>query len=183
MLHLITGGSASGKSLFGEQAALSTGAGRRYYIATMEPWGREGRERVSRHRIQREGKGFHTIEAYHDLETVFLEPGEREDTVILLECMSNLVANEQFGTGGGDEEILERIFRGIRHLQDQGKYLIVITNEVFSDGSLYERETLRYLTLLGQVNRKLALRADQVTEVVYGIGVRIKGKEDGYGGQ
>ncbi|MCI8661329.1 MAG: bifunctional adenosylcobinamide kinase/adenosylcobinamide-phosphate guanylyltransferase [Lachnospiraceae bacterium] len=183
MLHLITGGSASGKSRFGEQAALDTGAGCRYYIATMEPWGREGRERVSRHRRQREGKGFHTIEAYHNLETVFLESGNREDRVILLECMSNLVANEQFGTGGSDEEILGRIFGGVRHLQDQGKDLIIITNEVFSDGSLYERETLRYLKLLGQANRKLALWADQVTEVIYGIGVGIKGKEEDYGKQ
>ena len=130
-----------------------------------------------------DGKGFHTIEAYHNLETVFLESGNREDRVILLECMSNLVANEQFGTGGSDEEILGRIFGGVRHLQDQGKDLIIITNEVFSDGSLYERETLRYLKLLGQANRKLALWADQVTEVIYGIGVGIKGKEEDYGKQ
>lgn len=180
MLHLITGGSASGKSLFGEQEAVKTGADFRYYLATMKPWGREGRERVFRHRKQREGKKFRTIEAYQDLETVFLDTKNRDNTVILLECMSNLVANEQFGTGGRDEEILERILKGIAHLEDCGKYLIVITNEVFSDGILYERETMRYLKLLGQANRMLAARADRVTQVVYGIGIPIKEKEFGY---
>ena len=187
MLHLITGGSASGKSLFGEQAALSTGAGRRYYIATMEPWGREGRERVSRHRIQREGKGFHTIEAYHDLETVFLEPGEREDTVILLECMSNLAANELFGTAeemetsapGSSERRAEaaflRIQKGILHLKDQCDLLVVVTNEIFSDGIVYGPEIQAYIRLLGRIDAWMAGQADQVTEVVYGIPLHLKG--------
>lgn len=176
MLHLITGGSASGKSAFGEQAALETGAGCRYYVATMHPWGEESRERISRHQRQRAGKGFCTIEAYRDLDKISVEPGAWEDTVFLLECMSNLVANEQFEAGGEDSQILERILRGIAYLQTRGKYVIVITNEVFSDGGGYGENTMRYVRLLGQVNRRLAFMADQVTEVVYGIGVPLKEK-------
>ena len=174
MLHLIIGGSASGKSAFGEQAALDTWAETRYYLAAMHPWGKEGKERVIRHRKQRSGKGFYTIEAYHHLEKVLLGAGEKEGRVVLLECMSNLVANEQFEAGGSDKEILQRVKRGIRHLQTCAEYVIVITNEVFSDGNVYEEQTRRYLALLGQVNQDLACMADQVTEVVYGIGVPVK---------
>lgn len=174
MLHLITGGSASGKSAFGEKAALDTGAGIRYYLATMHPWGREGEERVIRHQRQRAGKGFHTIEAWHHLEHVFLKPGETGQRVILLECMSNLVANEQFEAGGTDKEILQRVKKGILHLQECAEYVIVITNEVFSDGNRYEGQTRRYLDLLGQANQEVAHMADLVTEVVYGIGVPVK---------
>ena len=64
MLHLITGGSASGKSAFGEKAALDTGAGTRYYLATMHPWGKEGMERVSRHQRQRDGTGFRSLASF-----------------------------------------------------------------------------------------------------------------------
>lgn len=173
-MHLIMGGSASGKSAFGEQAALETGAQTRYYLATMHPWGKEGKERVIRHRKQRAGKGFHTIEVYHHLENVLLRSGEKEGRVVLLECMSNLVANEQFEIGGTDKEILQRVQKGIRHLQSCAEYMIVITNEVFSDGNRYDEQTRRYLALLGQVNQDLASMADQVTEVVYGIGVPVK---------
>lgn len=181
MLHLITGGSASGKSVWGEQEALKTGAKYRFYLATMRPWGEEGKERVRRHQKQRAGKGFCTIEAYDHLENVSLEeePGReegirKEDRVLLLECMSNLVANEQFGEGGTDEEILERVERGIRHLQACAGHVIVITNEVFSDGTVYEEQTMRYLGLMGKANRMLAEMADRVTEVIYGIGAEVK---------
>lgn len=186
MIHLITGGSASGKSVYGEKMAVEAKVRYRYYLATMRPWGEEGKARVARHRQQRLGKGFHTIEVYRNLETVALpkrpvkekeavsEAGLWKNTVILLECMSNLVANELFEEGGTDEEILGRIQRGIWHLQDCAAIVIIITNEVFSDGCFYEAETMRYIRLLGQINRELAAMADQVTEVVYGIALSIK---------
>ncbi len=174
MLHLITGGSASGKSLYGERMAVETQKAFRYYLATMRPWGEEGRKRVLRHQEQRAGKGFETMEAYHCLEMRALQTKSRADTVILLECMSNLVANELFEAGGSDEEIARRIQEGIRYLQRCAEIVIVVTNEVFSDGAEYEAETMRYIRLLGQVNQRLASMADQVTEVVYGIAVRIK---------
>lgn len=179
MLHLIIGGSASGKSFIGEKYAARAGAEHLYYLATMHPRGEEGKERVRRHRKQREGKGFLTIEAWHHLENVCPKSGMRKNTAILLECMSNLVANEQFEAGGTDEEILDRIVRGIQNLQARAENVIVITNDIFSDGEAYEAETMRYLDLLGRVNQMLAVRADRVTEVVYGIEIPVKtGNED-----
>lgn len=185
MIHLVTGGSASGKSACAESLTVQTKAARRYYVATMQPWGEEGRRRVEKHRNMRRDKQFVTVECYTDLEHLMLpncigagswkeSPEKRKDTAILLECISNLVANEQFETGGGDEEIRARIENGIRHLQKQAEHLIIVTNEVFSDGCIYDADTMRYINLLGRVNAQLAAMADQVTEVIYGIPVPVR---------
>lgn len=173
MIHLITGGSASGKSAYAEAQAVEAGEVR-YYIATMRPYGAEGERRVAKHRSMRAGKGFSTVECYTDL--AGLRFGEEDETrrVILLECMSNLTANELFDVGGSDEEICRRILAGIRHLQNHAKHLIIVTNEVFSDGLAYDPETIRYIRLLGRINRLLAECAGQVTEVVCGIPVEQK---------
>lgn len=186
MIHLITGGSGSGKSALAE--ALAVKAGReRFYIATMEPLGEEGMERVRKHRAMRAGKGFVTIECYGDLGQVHLPeaagvPGTRcvrpagpHCRVILLECMSNVVANELFGTGGSDQALIRRIGQGVCCLEKQAQHLVIVTGNVFADGQDYDPETVRYMELLARVNRMLAERADQVTEVVYGIPVSIKG--------
>lgn len=180
MIHLVTGGSASGKSAYAENLAVNGGSGVRYYVATMRPWGEEGRQRVEKHRKMRREKQFVTVECYTDLGHLSLPgsacgPKEADcNCTVLLECVSNLVANEQFETGGSDEEICARIENGIRHLQKQAGNLIIVTNEVFSDSCRYESETVRYIGLMGQVNAGLAAMADQVTEVVFGIPVPIK---------
>lgn len=53
----------------------------------------------------------------------------------------------------------------------------MITNEVGSDGEMYEKETLEYIRLLGLVNCRLAKMASEVVEVVYGIPIMKKGAE------
>ena len=58
MLHLITGGSGSGKSGYAERQVQMAGPGRRIYIATMIPYGEDGRQRVERHRKLRWEKNF-----------------------------------------------------------------------------------------------------------------------------
>lgn len=174
MMHLITGASASGKSAYAEQALSRSASTEKYYIATMRPWGAEGTARVKKHRAMRDGKGFQTIEAFHTLETLKL-PARGS---LMLECMSNLLANEQFELGGTDGEILARIQRGIQNLMAQTEDLILVTNEIFSDGCPYDADTVRYIRLLGDLNIWLARQADAVTEVVYGIPIRRKGEEN-----
>ncbi len=185
MMYLVTGGSASGKSVYAENQAAAlaeSSKGTLIYIATMEPWGTEGQERVKKHQKQRQGKGFLTIERYRELSGLALESGkDGKKPVVLLECISNLTANELFEGGGADREVLSRITEGIRCLQKQTEHLIIVTNEVFSDGNDYPEETRRYLGLLGQVNQWLAEQADQVTEVVFGIPVPVKAKGEEMG--
>ena len=172
MMHLVTGASASGKSAYAEDLLVRAKSAEKYYIATMRPWGAEGAARVKKHRAMREGKGFQTIEAFHTLETLKLP----QNGSLMLECMSNLLANEQFELGGTDEEILARIRQGIQNLKKETDDLIIVTNEIFSDGCRYDADTIRYIRLLGNLNIWLAEEADFVTEVVYGIPIRQKGE-------
>ena len=100
--------------------------------------------------------------------------------VALLECMSNLVANEMFPETAGDEinvNCVENIIRQIRHLRDQTGHLVIVTNQIFEDGIIYEPETMDYIRNLGQINQLLAEMADSVIEVVAGIPIFIKGEK------
>ena len=125
---LITGGSGSGKSAYGEKRILEAGEMTRYYIATMEVFGEEGRKKVERHKKLRQGKGFITIESpkgcgpgksvgddlcrpsrQSEWRLKLENPEKMEKTghrkrAVLLECVSNLTANEMFGSSYGDRD-------------------------------------------------------------------------------
>lgn len=167
MMILVTGGSGSGKSAYAEDCVLMLSEKPRTYIATMIPYDEEGKKRVQRHRNMRAGKGFDTVECYTDLKNLKLENGG----TVLLECMSNLVANEMFSEGGAGKDTVPEVLKGIETLRNQADHLVVVTNEIFSDGAVYDGDMLLYEEYLGRINQAMAAMADQVTEVVYGIPV------------
>jgi len=170
MLTLIIGGAGSGKSLFAE-ALLQKCAGPRLYIATMQPLDAESRRRIARHRLQREGKGFLSLECYTGLK------GAAEKLPfyggILLECAGNLLANELFSPEGGGAPAVRE---GIQALRQRCFELIVVTNEVFSGGTDYEGDTLHWLWELAMLNRALAGEAERVVEVICGCPNVLKGQ-------
>ncbi len=140
------------------------------YIATMQPWDEECLKRIEKHRKARAGKGFFTIERYLNLAGLILPKKSR----LLLECLSNLMANELYAPEGGGREAL---LRGTDALLAQCEELVIVTNEVFSGGSKYEGDSLNYLRELAAVNRILAQKADRVIEVVCGCPNILKGEE------
>ena len=167
MLTIVTGGSGSGKSAFAEDKVLAFGEAQRVYIATMHPFDEESHKRIERHRKMRAGKGFETVECYTGLKDVKLPSG----CVVLLECMSNLVANEMFEEQGAHEQTVKDIISGIDELVRQAANVVIVTNEIFSDAVVFDKEMASYLEYLGKINQAVALRADEVVEVVYGIPV------------
>lgn len=171
MIVLVTGGSGSGKSAFAEDKVLSFGEARRIYIATMYPFDMESKKRVHRHRNMRAGKGFETVECYTNLKDLLLP----KDSVVLLECMSNLVANEMFQKDGAKERTVEEILEGIREIAGYVRHLVIVTNEIFSEAEFYDGETETYRKYLGEINGSLGEMADEVYEVVYGIPLCVKG--------
>lgn len=232
MIHLVTGGSGSGKSAYAEKLVTAQYKGdSKYYIATMQVYDEEGKARIERHRQMRSGKGFTTIEQPACIEEALTKIDKWEEKqcvavqeekegkqhiavqeekegkqhiavqkekegkqcvaeqkekqcVALVECMSNLAANEIFQ----EEEIrpyaaVERILKGIKTLSKHLHGLVIVTNNVFEDGIEYDAGTQEYLKALGQINEGLASMADTVTEVVVGIPVPLKGcpakKDDG----
>ena len=179
MLTVIAGVSASGKSEYAERRALELSGGRKlYYVATMQPSGEEGRQRIARHRRLRGGKGFTTIECYRDIERVLDRIGADVcgEATILMECMSNLLANEMFSPAAeGSGDAAEKILTGITYLSGRCRHLVVVTNEVCSDGIVYDRGTEVYIKLLGTINQKLTEMADEAVEVVYSVPLFLKG--------
>ena len=168
MLTLVIGGAGSGKSAFAE-AHVCRLPGKKIYLATMLRRGEEAQARIQKHRLQRAGRGFETLERGLDLEHASLPPGAD----ILLEDLSNLLANELFEPDGGG---IEAVRRGLRHLLESCGSLTVVTNEVFSGGEEYDEGSLRYLRDLAELNRELAARADLVTEIVCGLPNVLKGE-------
>lgn len=170
MLILVSGGSASGKSEFAEGLVTASGLETRAYLATMQVWDAESERRVERHRRMRAGKGFATVECTVNLAGAVLPAG----CAALLEDLSNLTANEFFGPQGR-EEAFGRVLSGVERAAEQATLLVVVTNELFSDGMDYDPETLAYLDVLARLNRAVARRADRVYEVVCGIPIAWKG--------
>ena len=164
MLTLVTGGSGSGKSAFAEDRVLSFGDAQRIYIATMHPFDEESHKRIERHQKMRAGKGFETVECLKDVK---LPAG----CVVLLECMSNLVANEMFEEQGAHDRTVSEVTKGIENLLEQAAHVVIVTNEIFSDAVVFDGDMDSYLEYLGKINQTAAQRADEVVEVVYGIPV------------
>ena len=182
MIKVVTGAGASGKSSFAESLLEQSEAKRKIYAATMIVWDDECRARVKKHRQMREKKGFETAERPVDLGELFVP----EDGAVLVECMSNLAANEMYREDVGMESCAElraaqageRILRGLRLLAEAARDLVVVTNEVFGDIKLTEEETAAYQRLMGRLNRELFSMAGEVWEVVCGIPVQLKGKKE-----
>lgn len=175
MLHLVTGGSGSGKSAYAEdiimKLAKESPSSELIYVATMIPYGDETLKKIEVHKKMRAGKGFTSIECFGGLHRLRWE----KDNIILLECMSNLLADEMYEIKSQDP--VQEIIKGIEKIIHEAKHLVIVTNEVFSDGIDYDEESVRYIRYLGEINQKMAAMADRVTEVVYGIPVSLKGGE------
>ena len=172
MVILVIGGSGSGKSEYAENRCMQLEENQKLYIATMEAYDEESRARVARHRRQRMGKGFDTLECYTHLEDAEIPEGK----TVLLECVSNLTANEMFSRQGRKEDTADVILAGIKRLVREAGRVIIVTNQAFSDGIAYSPETERYLRMLAWVNSSIARLADEVVEVVHGIPVFLKRK-------
>ena len=111
---------------------------------------------------------------------------------MLVECMSNLAANEMYREDVGMESCAElraaqageRILRGIRLLAEAARDLVVVTNEVFGDIRITEGEARgRPQRLMGRLNRELFSMAGEVWEVVCGDPVQLKGRGADRGGR
>ena len=170
MTVLVSGGASCGKSEYAESRIVSAGGERRIYIATMQVWDDEGRRKAEKHRRMRAGKGFETLERAAALTGEDIPEGAD----VLLECLANLTANECFG-GEGADGCAQRIARSVAEIAAKARLLVVVTNEVFSDGCEYPAETMDYIRELGEANRLVAALADEVVEVVCGIPVFHRG--------
>lgn len=176
MTVFVTGGSGSGKSLLAEQISFQLKREPFYYLATMQMWDAECEARIVRHQKQRAGKGFQTVETPDHLAeaALNLETGG----AALLDCISNLTANEQFGTHASDPA--QTVIDGVLAVQKRLTNLVIVTNEVCSDVIPEDPAMQAYLQYMGRINCALAKMADVVVEVCSGVPILWKGEKQYY---
>lgn len=170
------GNAASEEPRSGKKAAGNLSCPHRlWYTATMhyDPADQEIAERIKKHRLQRAGKGFETIEIEREIsqlaETV--KPGD----TVLLEDLSNLLANELFpweGEAAAQGEICGRIVQPLLEMNRQGTGIVVVGNRISEDvHGEYDTGTEMFCNCFQRLQRELGAAADAVVEVVCGIPV------------
>ena len=165
-MTVVIGTPSSGKSERAEQIVLdNSDPDDRIYLATMVPYGEEGKQRVARHRRMREGKGFVTIEKPRDIGEIRGTEGK----TVLLECLSNLAANELFETDAAcrdmrEAEVAAHIAEEVRAVRNKAGRLVVVTNE-FEESDDYDDETGIYISVMNRINDLVMDMADDVVDL------------------
>ena len=168
MICLIIGTNSSGKSLKAEKIACLSEAEKRYYLATMLIYDEDGRKRVEKHRKQRDGKGFETLEIPFAIDNALDMIKDKENSVVLLECISNLVGNEMYENPNRSELcklnpnlFADQVASDVRKLAECVKDTIIVTNEFDADKNSDEMTRL-YIQLCSMVNDRIKAFADKV---------------------
>ncbi|MDR1753421.1 MAG: bifunctional adenosylcobinamide kinase/adenosylcobinamide-phosphate guanylyltransferase [Eubacterium sp.] len=170
MIITVYGGSANGKSEYAEDLASSLSENP-IYIATMLPGGTEAAERIEKHNRQRHGKNFIIKEHFLGLKSIRLPFG----CTVLLECVSNLLANEMFTESGAESKSIIAVMDGIKRIIKISRHLIIVSNNVFEDGQKYDEATNKYISNLAKINEELMKISDVFIEIVCGLPVFFKG--------
>lgn len=177
MKCLVLGQSGSGKSQLAEQAADHIG-GVWIYAATMIISDQETEKKAVKHQKRRNPKIFHTIETPASImKTLNTSLGPRlTQGNLLIECLSNLLANEMFAKGAA-YDIEVGIFQEIIQLSEIVSNLIIVSNDIFCDSTCYDSWSEDYVKKLAWLNINLAQISDIVVEAVCNIPVFHKGGE------
>lgn len=145
-IQLILGPNNSGKSLYAENLAVENADSPLFYLATMIPQTDENHRRIEKHKKQRFGKGFETIEEPWNIHELSIP----SDAVVLLEDASNLLANGIFLHQADATQCFQRILTLAEHC----KKLIIVSIGGLSTGN-YDAETDYYINQLNLLNEKL----------------------------
>ncbi|MDR0309111.1 MAG: bifunctional adenosylcobinamide kinase/adenosylcobinamide-phosphate guanylyltransferase [Coriobacteriales bacterium] len=181
MRYLLTGGSACGKSSYAEKLA-ATLCSPRYLVFTLRPVNELDSGRLDMQRKTCADKGFQSIECYTDIGSLqLLERG-----TVIVDCLCNLSANELFdpahtlrmqaSSSARVAEVAGKILEGLEALERQSEHIIIVTNDVGSDGAKYDDSVLDYIRVLGTLNTVLAARYENVFEFCCGIPMVLKGE-------
>ena len=162
MLTLVIGENNSGKSRWAEQYAAANREGRLVYLPTMIAADEPSLERIARHRRQRRGLGFITLELPLNLCQAEIEP----DDTVLVEDISNLLANQLFAhqTAANTPAVPAQL----QNLCGRCGQVIAVTIGGLQPSREYDAATNAYIAALNQLNAELADCAELVVEMAAG---------------
>ena len=172
MSTFISGGCKNGKSFYAQRIAKAMGTPL-YYVATMIPHDAEDDARVVRHRAERAGWGFETLECGRDI----LSCLDRADPAgaFLLDSVTALLSNEMFTPSGMDPDAPEKVARELTEFVRRAPRSVLVSDYIYSDANRYDDWTEAYRRGLARVDRALAAACDDVLEVVHGQVIVHKG--------
>lgn len=193
MVFFITGGNDNGKSEYAEDLVIKLSPGgrsagyTRIYLATMGARDEESLKRIKKHIFRRKDMEYITIEKSFDvggidITNIDIANGSvknvNEDKggkrILLIEDIPNLLAGEMFKGTSFYPDVADKITADIMKLISACEHTVIVTNEVFSDGMIYDEYTTTYLREFGTINRRLAGYSDKVVELVCGIPCIVK---------
>lgn len=179
MIVFICGGSKSGKSHLAQDIAKALCRDNPlYYIATMVPSDNEDKEKIRLHIEDRADMGFETVECGRNISSVT----EKTDIsgTFLLDSVTALLANEMysdFENVGADINAADRCINDIRKLAETVKNTVIVSDYIFSDAESYDKSTQFFCKALAEIGNSIAVYADIVMEMNYGIPTIHKGKQ------
>ena len=173
MSTYISGGCKNGKSWYAQRVAKAGGAPL-YYVATMVPVDEEDRRRIARHRRERAGWGFETLECGRDILHCLKEADPRGS--FLVDSVTALLANEMFREGRVCEDAFLKVAEDLTAFVRRAPHTVLVSDYLFSDAALYDETTEKYRRGLAHVDRALARCCDNLLEVVSGQVIVHKGE-------
>ena len=170
MTIFLSGGAKNGKSTLAQELAVKlSGAGKRYYVATMIPTDEEDLARIRRHIADRDGLGFETIECSKNMLSC-LDTADRDGT-FLVDSATALLQNAMFPA----EKNWQLDLDGANRCADEliafvktVKNAVVVSDFIYSDAQRYDETTELYRKCLAAIDRRLAAACDVVAEVAAG---------------
>ena len=171
----LAGGSKSGKSMLAQRIARAMQPGRpHYYLATMIPHDAEDDARITRHRAERAGWGFETVECGVNI-LAALEKADPQG-VFLLDSVTALLSNEMFRADGTmDEAARARLARELTDFAEKTGNCVFVCDNIFADAGAYGDWTERYRQALGKIGAALCRVCEAAGEVCCGVPVWHKG--------
>lgn len=173
----ISGGCKNGKSYYAQNLAKLQASGKRplYYIATMRPADEEDHARVRKHRKERDGWGFTTIEQSGDMSTLQADFSGS----FLFDSVTALLSNEMFQADGTvDRTAYLRIAEELVQLAEKSENIVFVSDYIYSDAMKYDELSELYRKGLAWIDRALAQKCELVIEVAYGNIQVLKGSSE-----
>ncbi len=163
----VLGGARSGKSRYA-QARAEAIEGCHIFIATAHAYDAEMRDRIARHRADRDAR-WHSVDAPHALpEAIAVHSGI--NAVLLVDCLTLWTSNLLLADADFDEA-RQSLCAAIANFDG---HLILVSNEVgfgiVPDNALARR----FRDEAGRINQAVAAIAGEVTLVVAGLPLRLK---------
>ncbi|MBR1657095.1 MAG: bifunctional adenosylcobinamide kinase/adenosylcobinamide-phosphate guanylyltransferase [Synergistaceae bacterium] len=176
MLILIAGGARSGKSSYAESRLSELSGYPKIYMAVSKIYDDEMRERVKIHQAMRKGKGFLTLERTQDLGNAEIPFGSD----IMIESLTVWAANEMFTDEGvnASDSVVSKILLDLGKLLLRAGNVVIVTDDIFSDGGGFDELTEGYVKCLAELTVKIAEISGEVWECYSGINICYKTKEN-----